>query len=50
MSRKHPHRYVNEFRGRHNMRCADTIDQMRMLVWEVTIQVSGRYSSALSQN
>ena len=35
MSRKHLHRYVNEFRGRHNMRCADTIDQMKMLVWGI---------------
>ena len=33
MSRKHLHRYVNEASGRHNMRCADTIDQMKMLVW-----------------
>ena len=33
MSRKHLHRYVNEFSGRHNLRSADTLDQMRMLVW-----------------
>ena len=33
MSRKHLHRYINESCGRHDMRCADTIDQMKMLVW-----------------
>lgn len=33
MSRKHLHRCVNESCERHNMRCADTIDQMKMLVW-----------------
>ena len=29
MSPKHLHRYVGEFEGRHNMRSADTADQMR---------------------
>ena len=28
MSPKHLHRYVGEFSGRHNVRTADTIDQM----------------------
>ena len=28
MSPKHLHRYVNEFAGRHNIRCMDTEDQM----------------------
>ena len=28
MSRKHLGRYVNEFSGRHNIRCEDTMDQM----------------------
>ena len=32
MSPKHLHRYVDEFAGRHNVRTADTIDQMRALV------------------
>ena len=31
MSKKHLHRYVNEFAGRHNIRSLDTIDQMRFL-------------------
>ena len=31
MSKKHLHRYVNEFSGRHNIRSLDTIDQMRFL-------------------
>ena len=35
MSRKHLHRYINESCGKHNMRCADTIDQMEMLVWKM---------------
>ena len=35
MSRKHLHRYVNESCGRHSMRTADTIDQMKMLVWMI---------------
>ena len=33
MSRQHLHRYVNEFSGRHNLRCADTIDQMVQVAW-----------------
>ena len=32
MSAKHLHRYVDEFSGRHNIRKADTIDQMRAMV------------------
>ena len=28
MSRKHLHRYVNEFAGRHNIHPLDTLDQM----------------------
>ena len=32
MSRKHLQRYVNEFRGRHNARPLDTIDQMGMMM------------------
>ena len=33
MSRQHLHRYVNEFAGRHNVRCADTLDQMSLIAW-----------------
>ena len=32
MSRKHLHRYVTEFAGRHNVRQNDTIEQMGLLV------------------
>ena len=32
MSRKHLHRYVNEFAGRHNIRSLDTVDQMAAIV------------------
>ena len=32
MSPKHLQRYVNEFSGRHNIRCQDTIDQMRAII------------------
>jgi len=31
MSKKHLQRYVNEFAYRHNIRCADTLDQMSMI-------------------
>ena len=32
MSEKHMGRYVTEFAGRHNIRSADTIDQMQLIV------------------
>ncbi len=32
ISRKHLHRYVNEFAGRHNIRLLDTMDQMAFVV------------------
>ena len=32
MSAKHPHRYVAEVEGLHNLRPLDTIDQMATLV------------------
>ena len=32
MSKKHLHRYANEFAGRHNLRDMDTIDQMKAVV------------------
>ena len=32
ISRKHLHRYVNEFAGRHNIRGLDTLDQMAAIV------------------
>ena len=31
MSRKHLHRYVTEFAGRHNVRDRDTLEQMALL-------------------
>ena len=33
MSRKHLHRYVNEFAGRHNIRNWDSLDQMSFLAF-----------------
>ena len=33
MSRKHLHRYVTEFTGRHNCRRFDTVDHMRIVGW-----------------
>ncbi len=30
---KHSQRYINEFAGRHNVRAANTIDQMRLVAW-----------------
>ena len=36
MSPKHLDRYVQEFAGRHNVRDADTIDQMESLVSRMT--------------
>ena len=35
MSRKHLHRYVNEFAGRHNIRPLDTIDQMAAIAGKI---------------
>ena len=32
MSRKHLHRYLREFAGRHNVRNLDTLHQMALLV------------------
>ena len=32
ISKKHLHRYVNEFAGRHNIRPLDTLDQMAAIV------------------
>ena len=32
ISKKHLHRYVNEFAGRHNIRGLDTLDQMAAIV------------------
>ena len=31
ISKKHLHRYVNEFTGRHNIRALDTLEQMAIL-------------------
>ena len=31
MSPKHLNRYISEFAGRYNIRCKDTIDQMRLV-------------------
>lgn len=36
MSKKHLHRYVNEFAGRHNIRGLDTIHQMAILTSNLT--------------
>ncbi len=33
MSVKHLARYVDEFAGRHNIRSANTIDQMQVVAW-----------------
>ena len=38
MSAKHLQRYVNEFAGKHNVRCMDTIDQMSA----VAVGMSGK--------
>ena len=35
MSRKHLWRYANEFSGRHNQRPLDTMDQMRLMAWNM---------------
>ena len=32
ISKKHLHRYVNEFAGRHNIRSLDTLEQMAAIV------------------
>ncbi|MCY4594308.1 MAG: transposase [Bryobacterales bacterium] len=40
ISPKHPHRYVNEFAGKHNIRDQDTQDQMQSVVAGMNCGVS----------
>ena len=47
ISKKHLHRYISEFEGRHNLRELDTIDQMKLLV-EKMIDKNLKYDELVS--